>query len=80
MAVFIRRFHKEAVRVYESLNGELLHDEFYLLRKTNTGVVLIKALRTTNPNIFHIRDQVLYSPEKKMYRNSEVINQGDSDG
>jgi hypothetical protein len=76
----IRRFHKEAIKVYESINGELDNDQFYLIRRTSTGVVLIKALLTENKYVFHILDQVLYSPERKMYRNNEQINAEVTDG
>lgn len=78
MAHKIRKFHKQSLELYEQAFGKKLNNENFMIRRTHTGVVIIKALLSDN-NIFHIIDQVLVV-NKKIYRNSELVFDGGEDG
>lgn len=71
MAHKLRKFHKRSINLYEKAFGEKPEDHSFLVRKTDTGVVVIRGY-ITESGVYSISDQVLIV-ENKIYRNNELV-------
>ena len=71
----LRKFHKRSIELYEVAFGEKPKGQTYLVRRCTQGVVLIRTL-ISESGVYIILDQVLIS-DKKIYRYSELVYQGD---